>query len=994
MSAAPRPVVPAVNQWSAEYLEQQYGLFLSDPGAMPPELRAFFQGFQLAQAGELRLFGQNGSPTTSGLAGSSGTPPSSSGPVWAGGGAADTTPIRIMPTVGRPAGRTSPFEAVVDDLIGSFRDQGHLCARIDPFGRPRTRPTSLDLEYHNITERELARVVDGTGMGLGASVTVRELIDHIEAMYCGPIGVEFMHVSDMEQRAWLIARYETAGGRVPLDSRGRVEILEQLTKSETFEKFLQKRYPGDKRFSLEGAEALIPLLHRLIVAASNLDAEELVLGMAHRGRLNVLNNVLGKTYEQIFTEFEENWTEGFADGGGDVKYHRGYSGLRRLPDGRMIQLAMASNPSHLEAVNGVVEGRCRAKQRLRGDKQRTRVIPILIHGDAAVAGQGVVQETLNYSQLEGYTTGGTVHIVVNNQIGFTTLPEDSRSSRYCTDIGKAIEAPIFHVNGDNPEAVVAAAQMAMEYRQKFRRDVFIDLVCFRKYGHNEQDEASFTQPLMAATIKNKPSVLDVYADHLQRDGVINEADRLSIQSRLDEALEKAQQAAKTKPNDPTIDPGSARWAGMTHSFSFAPAETAVSIEAIREVAGAIGRVPEGFRLNPKLKKLFQDRAQLAEAELVSYADAEQLAFGTLLIEGHPIRLSGQDCRRGTFSHRHAVVRDFETAEAYTPLNNIRELGEEGTAKLPGEVGADGKPRQARFCVYDSPLSEYGVMAFDYGYSLADPKMLVCWEGQFGDFVNGAQVVIDQFVASAETKWERWSGLVLLLPHGYEGAGPEHSSARLERFLKLCGHDNMQVVYPTTGAQCFHMFRRQVKRNFRKPLIVMTPKSMLRVPTSPVSDLTHGGFREFLDDPMFAGKAASKKKGVTRVVLCCGKIYWELDERRRLLGREDIAIVRVEQIYPFHKEMLREILASYPKGAELVYTQEEPYNAAAYLFVSNKLDTELGLPRPLFIGRPSSGSPATGSKHQHKYEQEAIISKTVGPKPEQKPEQRQVAAAGA
>jgi 2-oxoglutarate dehydrogenase E1 component len=994
MSAAPRPVVPAVNQWSAEYLEQQYGLFLSDPGAMPPELRAFFQGFQLAQAGELRLFGHNGTPT--GQAGSAVQAPADGGtvPVWAGGASADSTPIRIMPTIGRPAGRASPFEAVVDDLIGSFRDQGHLCAKIDPFGRPRTRPASLDLEYHNITERELARVVDGTGMGLGASVTVRELIDHIEAMYCGPIGVEFMHVSDMEQRAWLIERYEAAGGRVPLDNRGRIEILEQLTRSETFEKFLQKRYPGDKRFSLEGAEALIPLLQRLIAAAANLDAEELVVGMAHRGRLNVLNNVLGKSYEQIFTEFEENWTEGFADGGGDVKYHRGYSGLRKLPDGRMIQLAMASNPSHLEAVNGVVEGRCRAKQRLRGDKQRTRVIPILIHGDAAVAGQGVVQETLNYSQLEGYTTGGTVHIVVNNQIGFTTLPEDSRSSRYCTDIGKAIEAPIFHVNGDEPEAVVAAAQMAMEFRQKFRRDVFIDLVCFRKYGHNEQDEASFTQPLMAATIKNKPSVLDGYADKLQRDGVINEADRLSIQGRLDEALEKAQQAARSKPNDPTIDPGSARWAGMTHSFSFAPAETAVSIEAIREVAGAIGRVPEGFRLNPKLKKLFQDRAQLAEAELVSYADAEQLAFGTMLIEGHPIRLSGQDCRRGTFSHRHAVVRDFETAEAYTPLNNIRELGEEGTDKLPGEIGADGKPRQARFCVYDSPLSEYGVMAFDYGYSLADPRMLVCWEGQFGDFVNGAQVVIDQFVASAETKWERWSGLVLLLPHGYEGAGPEHSSARLERFLKLCGNDNMQAVYPTTGAQCFHMFRRQVKRNFRKPLVVMTPKSMLRVPTSPLSDLTHGGFREFLDDPMFAGKAASKKKGVARVVLCCGKIYWELDERRRLLGREDIAIVRVEQIYPFHKEMLREILASYPKGAELVYAQEEPYNAAAYLFVANKLDIELGLPRPLFIGRPSSGSPATGSKHQHKYEQEAIISKTVGPKPEQKPEQRQVAAAGA
>lgn len=974
MSAAPRPVVPAVNQWNAEYLEQQYAEFLRAPEALPPELRAFLQGFQLAQAGELRLFGQNGSAAHT---------PAAQAPGPDGPGLL----ARISPTIGRPAGRASPFEAVVDDLIGAFRDQGHLCSKIDPFGRERDRPAALELDYHNVTDQELARVVDGSVMGLGESITVRTLVDHLERMYCGPIGVEFMHVSDLTQRSWLIHRYESAGGRIELDRRERVEVLEQLTKSESFEKFLQKRYPGDKRFSLEGAESLIPLLQRVISAASDLGVEEMVLGMAHRGRLNVLNNVLGKSYEQIFTEFEENWTEGFADGSGDVKYHRGYSGTRRMPDGRMVHLAMASNPSHLEAVNGVVQGRCRAKQRLRGDKERARVIPVLIHGDAAVAGQGVVQELLNFSQLEGYTTGGTIHIVVNNQIGFTTLPEDARSSRYCTDIGKAIDAPIFHVNGEDPEAVVAVAQMAAEYRQEFKRDVFIDMVCYRKYGHNEQDEASFTQPLMAATIKNKASVLDVYADALQREGVINEADRQAIQSQLDEALEKAQKAAKSKPNDPTIDPGSARWSGMTHSFSFEPADTAVPMDALREVAASIGRVPEGFRLNPKLKKLFTDRAALPDAELISYADAEQLAFGTLLVEGHPIRLSGQDCRRGTFSHRHAVVRDFETAEPYTPLNNIRPIADEGM-----EYGDDGVKRQARFCVYDSPLSEYGVMAFDYGYSLADPKMLVCWEAQFGDFVNGAQVVIDQFVASAETKWERWSGLVLLLPHGYEGAGPEHSSARMERFLKLCGNDNMQVVYPTTGAQCFHMFRRQLKRSFRKPLIVMTPKSMLRVPTSPVSELTAGGFREFIDDPMFTGGA--KRKSVKRVIVCCGKIYYDLEERRNKLGRDDVAIVRMEQIYPFHATMLRDILGSYPADAEFVYVQEEPYNAAAYMFFADRVISLLGRDRPVFIGRPGSGSPATGSKNQHKYEQETIISKAIGPKPEEKPEQRQVAAAGA
>ncbi len=985
MSAAPRPVVPSVNQWSPQYLEEQFALYQRDPSALPDHLRAFFQGFELAQAGELRLFGQNGS------AAPVAAPAPSVGGLLSSAGASG--PIRITPTAGRPAGRASPFEAVVDDLIGAYRDQGHLAARIDPFGRDRARPEMLSPEFHNVTDDVMSQTVDGTSAGLGGSVTVRDLVAHFESMYCGSIGVEFMHVSDINQRAWLFERFERDGGRVPLDRKARTDVLEQLTRSETFEKFLQKRYPGDKRFSLEGAEALIPLMNRVITAAADNGVEELVFGMAHRGRLNVLNNILGKSYEQIFTEFEENWTEGFADGSGDVKYHRGYSGTRRLADGRMVHLAMASNPSHLEAVNGVVEGRTRAKQRLRGDKERLRVMPVLIHGDAAVAGQGVVQEVLNYSQLEGYTTGGTIHIVVNNQIGFTTLPEDGRSSRYCTDIGKAIDAPIFHVNGQDPEAVVAVAQMAAEYRQTFKRDVFIDLVCYRKYGHNEQDEASFTQPIMASMIKKHPSVLEVYTERLLKEGVINDADRQAIQSRLDEALERAQQAAKEKPNDPTIDPGSARWNGLTHSFSFDPGKTAVSIEAIREVASAIGRVPEGFNLNPKLKKLFSDRAALADAELLSYADAEQLAFGTLLIEGHPIRLSGQDCRRGTFSHRHAVVRDFEDGTPFTPLNTIREIGEEGTPTPPGSEGPDGKPRQARFCVYDSPLSEYGVMAFDYGYSLGDPSMLVCWEGQFGDFVNGAQVVIDQFIASAETKWERWSGLTLLLPHGYEGAGPEHSSARLERFLKLCGNNNMQVVYPTTGAQCFHMFRRQLKRNFRKPLVVMTPKSMLRVPTSPVSDLTNGHFREFLDDPMFLS-GEHKRSDVKRVVVCCGKIYWELDERRRSIGRDDVAIVRMEQIYPFHTEMFREILAAYPKNAELVYVQEEPYNAAANLFFADQIYRKLGLDRPVFIGRPSSGSPATGSKTQHKIEQEAILTKAIGPKPKEKPEGRQVAAAGA
>lgn len=965
MSSAPHPIVPSVNQWNAEYLEQQYRVYQENPQQLDAATLAFFQGFDLAQASELRLFG-SGQP---------GGPSVSAAPAVPTIG-----PTKVTPTIGRPAGKASHFEAIVDDFIGAYRDQGHLCARIDPFGRVPDRPDSLSLSYHGLTESDLDRLVDGSSMGLGDQIPLRRVIELLESVYCSTIGVEFMHVADIEQRAWLLERFETIGGKLTLDKKQKTSILELLTRSESFEKFLGRRYPGEKRFSLEGGESLIPLLDFMIESFSDLGAEEIVIGMAHRGRLNVLHNTIGKTLEQIFTEFEENWSEGFADGGGDVKYHRGYSGTRRLSNGRMVHLALASNPSHLEAVNGVVEGRCRAKQRLRGDLNRDRVMPVLIHGDAAIIGQGIVQEVLNYSQLDGYTTGGTVHVVVNNQIGFTTLPEDARSSRYCTDIGKLIDAPIFHVNGEDPEAVVTVAQLAAEYRQKFKRDVFIDLQCYRRYGHNEQDETSFTQPIMADRIKKKPSVLSVYTEKLLAEQTINDADRQSIESRLSEALEKAQKAAQESPNDPTIDPGSARWDGLTHMFSFDPVETRVSLAQLEEVASAIGSVPEGFKLNPKLKKLLEDRSNLAHAELLSYADAEQLAYGTLLAEGHPVRLSGQDCRRGTFSHRHAVIRDFETGEPFTPLNSIREIGTEGTATPPGSEGSDGKPRQAKFCVYDSPLSEVGVLAFEYGYSLGDPGMLVIWEAQFGDFYNGAQAIVDQFISSAEIKWDRWSGLTMLLPHGYEGAGPEHSSARLERFLQLCGNDNMFVVYPTTAAQTFHMLRRQLHASYRKPLVVMSPKSYLRVPTSEVSELTDGRFMEMLDDPRFVKDGWDRSK-VKRVIYCTGKVYHELDARRVERDQRDTAIVRIEQVYPFHASMLEQINGLYPQKAERVFVQEETYNAGAYLFICDIVETELGWDRLKYIGRPRSSTPATGSKSQHKIEQENLLSQAIGPKPE-------------
>ena len=957
MTTAPQPIPAGINGLSADYLDEQYALYQQDPSLVDPETRAFFRGFDLAMAGDLELSpgAQSGAAATarplataslattslpsasipgvgSGIAARAGTP---------SGSPAQSMRTRVTPTRGQPAGQASHFQAVVDDLIGAYRDQGHLAAKIDPFDRELTaRPQSLSLEYHKIPAEDLDKPVLGEGLGFEGEVPLRAVVDRLESTYCGTHAVEFMHIQDEERRAWLLERFEKAGGRLEFSRGQRAHVLELLTKAEVFENFLGKRYPGEKRFSLEGSESLIPLLDRLLESSTELGVEEIVLGMAHRGRLNVLNTILGKTYEQIFTEFEDSWDEDFADGGGDVKYHRGYSGTRRFSNGRMLHLAMASNPSHLEAVGPVVLGRCRAKQRLRADTDRTRVIPVVMHGDGAIVGQGVVAECLNFSELDGYTTGGCVHVVVNNQIGFTTVPKDARSSRYCTDIGKAIDAPIFHVNGEDPEAVVAAAQFAIEYRQEFKRDVLIDLQCYRRYGHNEQDEASFTQPILAKMIKAKKSVLDLYSTRLLDQGVINQADIEAIRFRLAESLEQAQRQAKTKPNDPTIDPGSARWSGTHESFSFDPGETAVDEATLREVCTALGTVPDGFNVNRKLKPLLKSRSELLDTGEISYADAEALAYGTLLIEGHPIRLSGQDCRRGTFSHRHAVLRDSETGEPYMPLNNMREMGAPGTDEEPRSAGSDGKARQARLCVYDSPLSEAAVLGFDYGYSLADPEMLVLWEAQFGDFVNGAQVIIDQFISTAEQKWQRWSGLVMLLPHGYEGQGPEHSSARLERFLKLCGGENMQVAYPSTAGQAFHMLRRQVKRKFRKPLVVMTPKSMLRVPTSSASELTTGHFREFLDDPAFAS-GTRDRSAVKRIVLCCGKLYHELAERRDAAGREDIAIVRVEQLYPFHEAMLSEILSQYPADAERVYAQEEPRNMGGYLFISDQIMTKLG-----------------------------------------------------
>ncbi len=930
-ASGPQPAAASLNGWNADYLESQYEQYRRDPSSVGADMRHFFRGFEL---------GLGSAP---------------------GAG-----------SVGVADGGEAAKAAAVRDLVNSYRSLGHTCASIDPFGRERDDPDELKPTSHGLGSDDLGTRFTVPGLAPNGA-PLSELISRLDATYCGPIGVEVMHITNRAEREWWLERVESNSNRTEYTKGERFHILEQLHRAEMWEKFCGKRYPGQKRFSLEGGESLIPLLDRLVEqSADTFGVEELVLGMSHRGRLNVLVNIMGKTYEEVFTEFDDTWEADAEDGGGDVKYHRGYSSNRVLPSGKQIWLAMASNPSHLEAVGPVVLGRCRAKQRLRGDRARNRVVPIVMHGDAAVIGQGVVAETYNFAGLEGYTVGGAIHIVVNNLIGFTTGPQDARTSRYCTDIAKMIEAPVLHVNGEDPEAVVHCAQIALEYRMKFNKDVVIDMQCYRRHGHNETDEAMFTQPLLYSEIKNKPTVLSEYANHLMGAGVITQDDVNRIESSVHENLDEAYTNTRKTAVDPTPAPGHVRWAGVTNDWTFEEGDTAVDRETLHEIARAVSSWPEGFKPHRKLIRVLEERTEnVIGNKPFDWATAEAMAIGSLVLEGNIFRLTGQDCRRGTFSHRHAVLRDVETAEAYVPINAIRELVE------PGKDEEAGNGRQNKFCVYDSPLSEFACLGFEYGFSLASPKIMCVWEAQFGDFGNGAQVIIDQFISSAELKWQRWSALTLLLPHGYEGQGPEHSSARLERFLKLCGQNNMQVCYPSTPAQYFHMLRRQMKRSFRKPLIVMSPKSLLRLPacTSTTDELTTGGFKALLDDPAF-GEGGFDKKKVTKVLLCTGKVYYDLLKRREQIDRQDIAIVRVEQLYPLHFDLLQEIRASYPAEAELAWVQEEPKNMGAYghmaLSLMEKLDWSIR-----YYGRPGSGTPATGSPRKHLEQLNEFLTASIG-----------------
>ncbi|MCA9310909.1 MAG: 2-oxoglutarate dehydrogenase E1 component, partial [Phycisphaerales bacterium] len=699
MSSAPQAVRPAINGWNAEYLDAQYARWRQDPTSVSEDMRQFFAGFDLAMQ------------------------------------AAGGTPVVREDLVGGTRASEDRAQAAVSSLIQHYREIGHLCAAIDPFGRERECPEALTPQYHGLDEADLDRTFNADTLAPdGTPMPLRDIISRLDETYCRSIGVEFGHMSSEQERLWLEGRMEGSRNHLEVSRAGRFHILYTLYRAELFERFCGKRYLGVKRFSLEGGESLIPMLDRIVESAgSDYGVRELVLGMSHRGRLNVLTNVVGKTYEQIFTEFDDAWNEEDAlMGGGDVKYHRGFSSNRKLQSGKHIWLAMASNPSHLESAGAVVMGRCRAKQRMRGDKARQKVISLIIHGDAAIAGQGVVAEDFNLSQLQGYTVGGTIHVVINNLIGFTTGEEDARSTRYCTDVAKMIEAPIFHVNGEDPEAVVHVAQLALDYRMTFQKDVVIDLLCYRKHGHNETDEAAFTQPILYDLIKKKPTVLEVYADRLRRDGDISEADIEKIHSNLEEDLDRAYLAVKKTPVDPTPDPGARRWEGYSNKYTFEPVSTGVDLETLREISHAMGRWPEGFTPHRKLVKILEERGRIVDEDLpVDWAGGESLAVGSLLLDGAIVRFSGQDVRRGTFSHRHAVLRDMKTNETYCPLNHIRELGDPGTERDVGTIDEQGRPRQAKYCIYDSPLSEYSVLGFEYGFSLASPNMLVIWEAQFG-----------------------------------------------------------------------------------------------------------------------------------------------------------------------------------------------------------------------------------------------------------------------
>ena len=849
-------------------------------------------------------------------------------------------------------------------MIRAYRARGHLEAKTDPLNlEKKEEHPELNPEFYGFTKNDYDRPIFIDNVLGIETASLRQILSTLKDTYCGSIGVEYLHIQDPEQKSWIQQRIENIRNQTDFTDKGKEAIYERLVDAESFERFLNKKYTGTKRFGLDGSESVIPAIEQIAKRGSQLGLEEIVIGMAHRGRLNVLNNILQKPFRAIISEFMGNPSNPEETGGsGDVKYHMGSSSDREF-DGVNVHFTLNANPSHLEVVNPVVIGRVRAKQNQRNDKLRNKVLGLLIHGDAAFAGQGILAETFDFAELRSYKTGGTLHLIINNQIGFTTSPAYSRSSPYCTDVAKIVMAPIFHVNADDPESVVHVSRIATEFRQKFAADAVIDIIGYRRYGHNEGDEPSFTQPIMYRKIADHPFVTKIYADKLIKEKKITEEQAKRVYDNRNQFLEEEFQAGSNYlPNKADWLEG--KWTGLKKAPGLEERRgiTGVTIDKIKKIGEILTSVPRDFEIHKKLQRVLDNRKKaLKDGTNIDWSTAEQLAFGTLLLEGNPVRLSGQDCGRGTFSQRHAVFIDQNTEERYIPLSNINE-------------------NQGSFEVIDSPLSEAGVLGFEYGFSQAEPNALVMWEAQFGDFANGAQVIVDQFISSGEAKWLRMSGLVMLLPHGYEGQGPEHSSARLERYLRLCAEDNLQVVNCSTPANYFHVLRRQLCRDFRKPLIIMTPKSLLRnkLCVSNLDDmLEEKSFHRVMDDK----NKSIKDKDVKRLVICSGKVFYDLFEAREKNNLFNIKILRLEQIYPFPIKSLQEFISKTPQ-AEIIWCQEEPENMGSWSFIDRRLekvliDCNCKYKRPVYVGRPEAASPATGTMSRHLKEQKKLVNQALG-----------------
>ncbi len=927
------------NLLSLPFVEALYADYLRDPMSVPSVWQRYFAGLgesngfasrpQLSPSfPRRRLFG---TPAAADAITAAGEPPATAVP-----GAS------AMPSA--------------EALVRSYRARGHLIAKINPLASPHAMEAELDPAYFGFTGADLDRPVSGIPAAFGPS-TLRQVLDRLRRTYCGSVGAQFLHIDELEIREWLQDRMEVSENRANLTREEQLRVLRKLTEAEVFESFIQKKYIGSKSFSVEGSESLIALLDVAIEFGASQGLGEIVLGMAHRGRLNVLANIMGKPPRRIFREFEDADPELYL-ARGDVKYHLGYSADIRTSAGHPLHLSLCYNPSHLEFVNPVALGRMRAKQDRVGDSSGDKGMVLLIHGDAAFAGEGVVQEILNMSQLPGYRTGGTIHVIVNNQIGFTTLPEEGRSTPYATDVAKMLSAPIFHVNGEDPEAVAYVIRLALEFRRRFHHDAVIDLYGYRRHGHNEGDEPAFTQPQLYREIAGRKPVDALYRESLIERGLLTREEADSMSRAVRDFLEGEISHARNGDHAPLVDPLTGIWKSYRGGPDAAvpEADTGVDAKRLSDLLHAQTRLPEGFTPHPKIKRGLEQRAQMARGEKpLDWSTAEAAAFANLTVEGHRIRLSGQDSARGTFSQRHSALHDVKNGRIHVPLQHL-------------------DPAQAPVEILNSPLTEAGVLGFEYGYSTEWPKGLILWEAQFGDFGNAAQVIIDQFLASGEEKWRRLSGLVLLLPHGFEGMGSEHSSARLERFLQLAARDNIQIVYPSTPAQYFHCLRRQALRPLRKPLVVMTPKSLLRHPAavSPLSELTRGRFERVLPDPSVPPAGAKK------VLLCSGKIYYELIEKRETLGRRDTAILRIEQLYPLAEETLRSLLSPYAAETPVVWVQEEPENMGAWWYVRARFGVRLFGRHPLQVAsRPESATPASGAHSAHKIEQERLLSAAFG-----------------